>query len=150
MTVAEYCQEEVSRQSHDITAPEGIDRVGWMLNGWSYALASKRERPDMRDLVEIGRLVEPKRNLFGIRGVNVRVGQRLCPEPQLIQPALVKLFQKIDKLSPLDFYRELLEIHPFVDGNGRTGKIILAWLADSLLGPSFPPDDFWGTPIRNP
>lgn len=153
MTVVEYAQEEVIRQGHNLAVKDGIDRVGWMLNGWSYALdstAAGRKRPDLHDLIAVGRLVEPRRNLFGLRGVNVRVGTKLMPPCQEVQPMLARLFQKRDKLAPLEFYRELMEIHPFVDGNGRTGKIILAWMAECLLIPFFPPDDFWGKPIRNP
>jgi fido (protein-threonine AMPylation protein) len=50
-------------------------------------------------------------------------------------------------MTPDEAYLEFEEIHPFVDGNGRAGKIIFNWLADSLGDPKMPPN-FWG--IYNP
>ena len=151
MTVITYCTEEVSRQGHDIRAWDGVQRTAWMLNAWAYALAQQQagREPDIHDLEAIGSLVEPHKNHNGFRTVNVWVGTRPCPPPHELHTRLTTLYAQ-DTLTPLDFYRQLLEIHPFVDGNGRTGKIILNWLNDTLLRPIFPPNDFWGRPIRNP
>jgi fido (protein-threonine AMPylation protein) len=53
-------------------------------------------------------------------------------------------------MAPLEAYVEYEEIHPFVDSNGRTGKIILNYLNGTLLDPIFPPNDIWGDWISNP
>jgi hypothetical protein len=45
------------------------------------------------------------------------------------------------------FYFEYEEIHPFRDGNGRTGKILFNYLKGTLDNPQMPPN-FWG--ISNP
>ncbi len=39
-------------------------------------------------------------------------------------------------------YREFELVHPFSDGNGRTGKVLLNYLADTLERPTMPSDWF--------
>jgi hypothetical protein len=157
MNVIEYCTEEVQRQGHDTTVLDGIERVGWMLDAWSYAIAlsSPRpgylgQRPILSDVESLGRRAEPKKNKDGFRSVRVRVGPRICPEPDQVPRLLKLLFEQRDVLSPFEWYKEFELIHPFVDGNGRTGKILLAWLDDRLLNPDFPPKDLFGDWIENP
>lgn len=43
-----------------------------------------------------------------------------------------------------EFYFEYENIHPFVDGNGRTGKILYNYLLGTLENPVLPPN-FWGS-----
>ena len=150
MTVIEYVTEEVERQGHNTLALDGIERVTWMLRAWCFALRSKYRAPTVDDLVLIGRLIEPIKNEDRIRRCGVRVGSKICPDYVLVPGMLDELWARSGQLAPLEFYRELLTIHPFVDGNGRSGKVILNWLNGTLLSPIFPPDDFWGSPIRNP
>ena len=49
--------------------------------------------------------------------------------------------------TPEEAYFEFEYIHPFRDGNGRTGKIILNLLNRSMSDPIWPTNK-WG--IRNP
>lgn len=150
--VIDYVTEEVSRQGHDIAARDGIERVGWMLNAWSYALTELEtgRHPSISDAIIMGKLTEPRKNARGVRKVDVRVGARKCPDQAKVLDLMRDLFDSRDSLKPLEFYLQFELIHPFVDGNGRTGKILLNWLNGSLLEPVFPPDDLFGRPIRNP
>ncbi len=124
-----------------------------MLNAWSYALeqSSAGNSPTLRIACELGKLIEPVKNKGGWRECQVRVGQRLCPDYREIYDRLERLFDQFDMQSPaVEVYKEFELIHPFVDGNGRTGKIILNWINGTLLAPVFPPADLFGRPIGNP
>jgi len=139
--VIEYCTEEVNRQGHDTSSLDGLWRVGWMLDAWCWALQCNWTRPHLDLIYQIGNRVEPHRNR-NFRGVGVRVGLNNCPKPEDIVPLLERLIS-LWPMSPLEFYKEFELIHPFVDGNGRTGKIILNGLNGTLLDPIFPPADLF-------
>jgi len=64
------------------------------------------------------------------RDVNVTVGGRTCP-PHYIVPQLMdvwignmRFWQDID---PMNCHVQFEHIHPFVDGNGRTGRMLMWW-----------------------
>lgn len=113
MTVIEYCTEEVRRQGHDVTQVDGLERVGWMLEAWCYALTQwenakqqrRPARPVISDVNRIGRLIEPNKNFNGTRRVGVRVGDRICPPASEVETRLKRLFTYGEELSPLEFYR---------------------------------------------
>ncbi len=164
MKVVEYVTEEVERQGHDTTTLDGIERVGWMLEAWVVAMRKAgwrhEVRPTVMDALKLGKLVERQKNKHGIRvtGVYVHVpvsaeypeGIKRFPKAEDVPGLLDDLFRLVHEFKPLEFYREFLNIHPFIDGNGRTGKILLNWLAGTMYDPIFPPNDFWGHPMRNP
>lgn len=155
LTVVEYCTEEVERQGHDTSQLDGIERVGWMLDAWAYTLRETEHNINkpiaLHDIKRIGCLIERAKNVGGFRRCDVTVGGKLMPPWVHVEAQLKNLVRCQKDLDPLSFYRAFLEIHPFVDGNGRTAKVLLNWLNGTLLeNPMFPPNDFWGRAIRNP
>jgi hypothetical protein len=161
MNVIDYVREEVTRQGHDVESLDGIERVGWMLDAWSYALRKTSisdRKPTVKDVIALGKLVERKKNKQGLRTcgvyVRTRTGIKRFPEWQEVPRLLDILFNQCPEnkreLEPLEFYKAFEGIHAFVDGNGRVGKILLAWLSHTLYYPEFPPNDLFGEWIANP
>lgn len=156
-TVSEYIREEVRRQGHDLNDPQdGGIRVLWMEDAWQTATreAAQGKIPTVEVIEQLGRILEPQKNERGFRTCGVRVGSRICPPWETVRPALKELVASIErngkKLDPLEWYKQFELLHPFVDANGRAGKILLAWLAGTLDRPFFPPNDLFGDWIANP
>lgn len=157
-SVVDYVREEVKRQGYDVAEPEGIRRVAWMLEAWAMACNfSSSSLPSLDDAITLARIIEPAKNEGGLRRVGVVIREsrsgvirRTFPTADELPRLLSLLFGERERLTPVEFYKEFELIHPFVDGNGRVGKILLNWLSGTLLVPYFPPNDLFGDPIRNP
>jgi len=79
------------------------------------------------------------------RRIMVMVGGRLCPEPALVRPLMEDLLVDIKRgeKSPKELHIQFEHIHPFVDGNGRTGRLIMWWIElQRGIKPTFIPNEF--------
>lgn len=82
------------------------------------------------------------------RNVMVRVGNHIPPAPEIV-PDLMKELDEQYKGKPMsitlckDWYKDMLTIHPFEDGNGRTAGVILAVYSHCL-----DPDKGWLTALQ--
>lgn len=145
--IREYCAEEVRRQGR------GPDRIPGMLEAWMQAIELQYAGSDInaKTVQTWAHLVEPTINRLGDwRRVNVMVGGRVCPSVSEVSDLMQRWFSLMPDMTALEAYKEFEFIHPFEDGNGRTGKIILNWINGTLLEPIFPPADIFGYPISNP
>jgi len=71
---------------------------------------------------------------LGLRRDLVRVGSRICPYPIEIRPMLLRWLEKVNamkKPTEDEIWQTHLAyeyIHPFIDGNGRSGRLLWLWL----------------------
>ncbi len=73
-------------------------------------------------------------------GLNVRLGEYVAPSGgPLIQEMLTDLLRDIEAgLDPWDAHVRYETLHPFSDGNGRSGRMLWAWQVGPLkLGLGF-------------
>jgi Fic family protein len=84
----------------------------------------------------------PSEYISRYRPVGVRVGGRICPPPHMVWSLMARWLMsatewlkttkdltdisKLEKISDLHFDYEF--IHPFADGNGRSGRVIVYYL----------------------
>lgn len=120
--------------------------VWWMLTGLQFARDTfpSSPMPTLADVITVGQLVEPNVNREGFRRVGVRVGSSIKPDWLEVPDLLDDLISRPPK-EPKDYFEVFEEIHPFRDGNGRTGNILYNWVGGTLDKVIFPPNlwDDW-------
>lgn len=66
-------------------------------------------------------------------GMNVRVGAHFpMPGGPQVRNALQALLDGLDDLSPFEAHLAYETLHPFMDGNGRSGRVLWAWMMRDL------------------
>lgn len=141
---------------------------------YAYRAAADHDTPDTNDILSLGALVEPEQNsTIGFRTMNVYIGNDMGAPPIKLKGFVTSLVAKAPDVKPVtgrvgphpndyraewgdfehlvqdivtadDWYLAYEAIHPFADGNGRTGKILHNWLLGALDEPVLVTDYFGG------
>lgn len=114
---------------------EHLEIIGYK-EAFDYIIQLANNKTDLteRTIQEIHYLVlqdnKEARGLY--RNVPVRVGSHIAPQPYLVKPQMERLLEDNKKwlegnvlIAVSKFHLEFETIHPFIDGNGRTGRLIL-------------------------
>lgn len=144
--VVEWAAKECTRQG------SGEASVWWMVRAWRYAMLGFRDGAPITEevILLLGHLVEPRANKLGAgyRRGPVWVGSDKKAPPERVPELMKALVEAIGVLGPDEWFRRFEDpIHPFRDGNGRTGSILWNWLRGTLANPADAPD-FWDMPVR--
>lgn len=140
--IVAYCAEEVRRQQD---TPWHVYK---MWSAWKWALDEHGSGHDTQPFLPlthtlirhlagmIDELAEP-----GYREYNIHIGGDVR--------GFHDIHAKMDELLPLqqvithdDWYYRFELIHPFGDGNGRTGKLLYNWIRGTLENPVWPHNYF--------
>lgn len=125
----------------------GERSVSWMVDGWALAAQHQASEGEVTPefIIKLGKTVEPRTNQNKWRQVGVQVGNNVKPQWHEVPRLMDNLIEAWNRISSDEWYREFEEVHPFRDGNGRTGNILWNYHRDTLEPRTldFPPD-FWG------
>lgn len=132
--IVNYCAIECRLQM------SGELSVAWMIDGMLYAqerIGQKDRYPTVSDVLALGKLCEPNENALGFRTCGVQIGHDIKLDWENVPHQVVTLMEAVreDRVTPNEFFFEYETIHPFRDGNGRTGQILFNWLNGTLYKP---------------
>lgn len=108
---------------------------------WLHGLVLGQEEVNRRNLLDLHRLILRSidmENAGRYRQVPVRISgsEHIPPEPYLLEKMMEDFFLYYEKLRKIlhpiilatEIHERLVSIHPFIDGNGRTARLLMNFI----------------------
>lgn len=109
---------------------EGITRDPTPAEIEVHRLFLEKDVITLKDLEAFVRVVSPYAQLRGAKGLDVRIGNHYPPKggPAIVDGLLVLLNKlNAEKITPYHAHVMYEKLHPFTDGNGRSGRALWLW-----------------------
>lgn len=141
--IAEVAAHECERQE------VGLDRLAMLLTAYSHVhtLMKKEQKPPWKGIIlSLAKTIEPL-TLGRLRTVPVRFSDySFGADPDVLEDGFNSLCNSLPKLiriSHVDVWiKSFLQLHPFIDGNGRLAWLLRVWLLNQWENPEPLPDYF--------
>lgn len=126
------------RESNHI---EGIDREPTIDEIDAADVFLRLQRVRIEDMRALQAVIAPEKPLRDKPGMNVRVGNYRAPEggPDIPKQLAAILRDSFDNDDPWGNHITFEHLHPFMDGNGRTGRLLWAWQMHRMGQDPLPP-----------
>lgn len=127
MKLREWAASECQRQ--------GSTKVQELIEAFRWFAENSSPETLEQNILTIAALIEPEKNSNGYRTVPVTFDSGgTALDAELIPRAMELLCTNYRVLSPNDFCKQFLDIHPFLDGNGRVASTLWNLLQPSSFG----------------
>lgn len=132
------CSDLVDFITHS-NAIEGIDRVIGEKEFRAYATFLALREILVDDLCLLVSVITPGAQLRDKPGLNVRVGNHIPPPggPEIVEELRLLLDEAFTRVSAYKVHVAYETLHPFTDGNGRSGRALWLWMRYGNLSRPF-------------